>query len=43
MRAYCKKCKVLIYVEGDVKRRGNGEIIKHCNVCGNESYEVEGI
>lgn len=43
MIVYCKKCKLVYYIEDDkVKQKSNGLVIWHCS-CGNKEFDVIGL
>lgn len=40
----CGACGNVIYVEDDYKKRyRDGDVRKHCNMCGKERFEVLGL
>lgn len=44
MLIFCKKCGNVINLDNDLpKRDKNYDIIQHCNMCGNDRFDVVGL
>ena len=45
MLLFCKKCGVVVYKDDglELKRHKDGDSKLHCNICGNDRFDIVGL